>query len=290
LRASLQNGVGPRFRCIALAALLWAPTVHAQEAATPEKGATVPIPARSGSPLPHPHPFGGSDDDQRHNELVVDFDAFERFKRRIAASVRPVKARKRLAGHFDPRFAAVHHGVAFRASVGGEERWLTAGPLTEEVQDLQIRMPDGSWRRAEPGSVCEGADIAVLLPVSPDLPLGKAPALAARPPEELRELMPVLALSNLEGPMAVLDQGRLIRRAGPPLQRAWLSNLKLAPGTPLLDASGRALLVRVMRGAAVYDVPLRLDMGCTNEVKKTEKKGEGAAKGVAPARGGDLVP
>ena len=260
-----------------LVGLLFVPAQRSPRAAPPEPAKEGPKPMSTSSPLPHPVPFGGNEDDRRHGELVVDFGAFARFRTKLSKSLRAVRARKRLPEPFDPRFAQIHRGVAFRAKVHGEERWLTSGPLAIEVLDLEVRAPDGTWHRAEPASVCKEAHVAVLEPLGQGRPLGEAPPIPIRSADDLRELLPVLALSNLEGTSPVLDHGRLIRRAAPPIERAWLSNLKLAPGTPLLDASGRALLMRVIRGAAAYDVPIRLDLGCEKASGKETPEG-GAAR------------
>ena len=199
---------------------------------------------------------------KRFAELVSNAQQFDAFRRALRQRLVPIRARFDPPPPFDPSFPRYVHGVAF-AFGNGPVRWVTAGPLVENADQVECRNEDGDWYRVEVRLPCPGAELAtlehVLTAENPDRkdkdPIGIQLGLSAANSKEVRAYLPILALTNLEGTSSVLDVGRvdgILREAD---STAWISNLKLPPGTPLVNVDGAVLLVRVVRGTRSYELP-----------------------------------
>ncbi len=242
-----------------LAVILWAvfsaftsPGLHA------EPGATRELPMVKTVPFEH----FNVNRHQRFAELVSNAHQFDTFRRSLVQRMIPIRARFDPKPPLDPRFPKYLHGVAF-ALGNSPTRWVTAGPLVKGADRIESHNGDGDWYEVIARLPCPDAELATLDQVRRDKatkrvrkdPIGPDFGLNAAAPQDVKPHRPLLALSNLEGTAAVLDVGRIDSVEKEANSTVWISNLKLAPGTPLVNAEGAVLLVRIKRGTRSYELP-----------------------------------
>ncbi len=248
---------------------LAATAARAQESGEAEETG-VGLPVDHGQAVGTPMPDMDPRDQRDQDALLRDATSREVFRRSLAARLVPIRAVVVPPPPFDPGLPATYHGVAVPVLLAGKKRWLTSGPLVEEATRVEARSPSGRWYAVKARILCRAADFAVIEGIRPpDLStLGRtdwfkgARFLTVREARSLHALLPVVAVTNLEGSAPVLEGGHLIRRLDKPQDRGWLLNLRLAPGTPALSARGEVLTLRVARGILHMDVSPEAEPYC----------------------------
>ena len=208
---------------------------------------------------------------QKYNQLLTNGRAFEAFRKALAVRIIPIRARVTPKPPFDPRFPSWFHGCAFAFQHKEERGWAMPTALIKDADLLEYREKDGTWKTVKLPPLCEGAELVLLkevglaLPEIEEDPFGVQSPLKAATKAQIEVNLPLFALGNLEGAQPTLDHGKVQERGKGALEKGWTTALKLPAGTPLLDADGKVLLVRIVRGNASYELTPDIAFQCTKE-------------------------
>lgn len=208
---------------------------------------------------------------QKYNQLLTNAQAFSLFRAALAERVVAIRARVTPKAPYDPRFPSWFHGCAFAYADDERSGWVVPTALIQDADRLEFRGDDGSWRSLPLPDPCAGSDLVLVQ--SPHLkiraieadPFGPQRALRSANSAQIQINTPLFALSNLEGGYPSLDHGTITERGEGELKDAWISALKLSAGTPLVNALGEVMLVRIARGTASYDLDPKKALECTKE-------------------------
>jgi hypothetical protein len=184
---------------------------------------------------------------------------------------------------FDPDFPSWFHGVSFAYKHDDQYGWSLPTALIQDADLLQFKNTDGAWTEIPLPKVCEGAELTLIQ--SPHLeiglmeedPLSKGRGLSPAEVAQIQVNTPLFAVSNLEGTYPTLDHGSIRARGIGELKDSWSTELKLSPGTPLVNSSGKVLVVRISRGTAQYDLQPQRALRCNDApstVVKTQSESE----------------
>ncbi len=208
---------------------------------------------------------------QKYNQLVSNAQDFGRFRKALTMRIVAIRARVTPKAPLDPRFPSWFHGSAFVFTHDKQRGLAVPTALIQDADRLEFRTSDGNWKLFSMPTVCKGAELVLIEDLTLEIaaleedPFGLQRPLSAANSEQIQINTPLFALSNLEGVRPTLDHGTVTGRGDGALKDAWFSALKLSAGTPLVNASGEVLLVRIVRGTAVYDLHPGKAMECSEE-------------------------
>jgi hypothetical protein len=208
----------------------------------------------------------------KYNHLLTNARAFDLFRDALAERVVAIRARVTPKAPYDPRFPSWYHGCAFAYADDERSGWVVPTALIQDADRLEFRGDDGTWRSLPLPDPCAGSDLVLVQ--SPQLriraiaadPFGAQRALRSAKSTQIQINAPLFALSNLEGGFRTLDHGKITERGQGELRDAWICPLKLSAGTPLVNALGEVMLVRIKRGTASYELEPKKALECIEEV------------------------
>jgi len=183
-----------------------------------------------------------------YNEIIRNFSKSRDFREETSKRLFAIRATTPPPPPFSPKIPKVEHGVAIEISSIMGYTWTTSAVLVEGAATVEIRDREGTWHLVKSRKKCPKAKLAVLenLPVS----ITSSPANSANRafeiinPEVLEEELPVLAVTDIEGPNPTLHLGILKQRLQAAIGESWEHDLITAQGTPLLDHKGRVVLIQ----------------------------------------------
>ena len=223
------------------------------------------------------------------DRLMLNYSEAKRFREKATQRLYLLKATTIPPPPLSPDLPQIEFGVAFKLKHPMGPRWTTAAQFAHKVDKLEIRDQEGQWHPVEANLNCEQVPLATLTGI-PKTIIGsntkketsstsESQAFDIRNPADLAQHLPFVAVVGVGGQFPTLHRGELTEELPTNPDKTWNTTLRLYPGTPLLDASARVVLVQTGRGTLQRATSPQDGFRCPDIPEETDSKSSGASDG-----------